>query len=123
MARPLIGITTYGRDAAGSYSLPACYVDAVRRAGGSALLLAPGDSIVPAALAGLVLAGGGDLDPALYGGKSHPTVYMTDAERDDSELALIRSAIEHGSTEPFNTTLLIYSLDKNEPLLLPKGHS
>ena len=38
MARPLIGITTYGRDAAGSYSLPACYVDAVRRAA-----LAPGD--------------------------------------------------------------------------------
>ena len=96
MARPLIGITTYGRDAAGSYSLPACYVDAVRRAGGSALLLAPGDSIVPAPLAGLVLAGGGDLDPALYGGKSHPTVYMTDAERDDSELALIRSAIDRG---------------------------
>ncbi len=65
MARPLIGITTYGRDAAGSYSLPACYVDAVRRAGGSALLLAPGDSIVPAALAGLVVEYQGDRGSAV----------------------------------------------------------
>lgn len=94
MARPLIGITTYGRDTAGSFSLPACYVDAVRRAGGSALLLAPGDDSALGALAGLILAGGGDLAPALYGGKSHPTVYMTDAERDNSELALVRAAIE-----------------------------
>ena len=81
MARPLISITTYGRDASGRFSLPACYVDAVRRAGGSALLLAPGDDCALA---------------ALYGGKRHPTVYMTDSERDDTELALIRTAIERG---------------------------
>ena len=43
MNRPNIGITTYGRDVAGSFSLPAPYVDAVRRAGGTALLLTPGD--------------------------------------------------------------------------------
>ena len=43
MARPKIGITTYGRDEADSFSLPAGYVDAVRRAEGTALLLAPGD--------------------------------------------------------------------------------
>ena len=96
MARPLIGLTTYGRDTSGRFSLPACYVDAVRRAGGSALMLAPGDDCALAALCGLVLAGGGDLDPALYGGKRHPTVYMTDSERDDTELSLIRTAIERG---------------------------
>ena len=55
MARPLIGITTYGRDTAGSFSLPACYVDAVRRAGGSALLLAPGDDSALVALAGTLM--------------------------------------------------------------------
>jgi putative glutamine amidotransferase len=41
---PLIGLSTYGRSADGRFSLPGEYVDAVRRAGGIPLLIAPGES-------------------------------------------------------------------------------
>ena len=43
MRRPIIGITTYGRDEDGRFRLPAVYVDAVRRAGGIAVMIPPGD--------------------------------------------------------------------------------
>lgn len=95
--RPRIGITTYGRDRGNSFSLPAEYVDAVRRAGGTAFLLPPSVDDVGAwldAVDGFVLAGGGDVDPARYGGSPHETVYMVDAERDGAELALARLLIE-----------------------------
>lgn len=93
MTAPLIGITTYGRDEQNKFSLPAEYVDAVRRAGGVPVLVPPGEPNLERLLAcmdGWILAGGGDLDPARYGGSSHPTIYMVDAERDQSELDLAR---------------------------------
>ena len=40
---PLIGITTYGRNDYNAYTLPAEYVDAVRRAGGIPVLIPPGE--------------------------------------------------------------------------------
>jgi putative glutamine amidotransferase len=86
---PLIGITTYGRDEKNEFHLPAEYVDAVRRAGGIPVLMAPGESRIAAWLAtvdALILAGGGDLDPHAYGGAEHATIYMLDAERDASEM-------------------------------------
>ncbi len=93
MRRPIIGITTYGRDEDNRFRLPCLYVDAVRRAGGVAVLIPPGDdpgeelfSVVD----GVILAGGGDIDPALYGGRPHETIYSVDGERDRSELALAR---------------------------------
>lgn len=89
---PRIGITTYGRDGRGWFELPGEYVDAVRRAGGVALLLPPGEPEVERWLEvvdGLVLAGGGDLDARRYGGRPVQS-YMVDAERDDTELALAR---------------------------------
>ncbi len=92
-ARPLIGITTTGRDQQGRFRLKALYSDAVRRAGGVPILLPPGEEPpeeLLSALDGLVLTGGGDLDPALYGGLQHATIYGVDAERDLSELALAR---------------------------------
>ncbi len=94
---PLIGITTYGRDEGNRFTLPGEYVDAVRRAGGLPLLIPPGESRADEVLAildGLVLAGGGDLCPTLYGGTMHETIYMVDAERDAAELALARAVIE-----------------------------
>lgn len=95
---PLIGITTYARDEANRLYLPADYVDAVRRAGGIPFLIPPGAAPVNRVLGrvdGLVLAGGGDIDPARYGGRHHPTVYMVDAERDSMELAMVTWAVEH----------------------------
>ena len=96
--QPAIGLTTYGREE-GSFSLPGDYTDAIRRAGGVPVLLPPvGDEgigvILSRGVDGLVLTGGGDVDPAHYGGAHHGTVYMVDDERDAFELDLARRAVE-----------------------------
>lgn len=99
MKPPVIGITTYGRDAGNRYTLPAEYVAAVRRAGGLPLLIAPGDAHVEAyldLLDGLILTGGGDIDPQHYGGSAHDTLYHVDAERDRLELQLARAVVQQG---------------------------
>lgn len=96
---PLVGITTYGLDARQGFILPADYAEAVHRAGVAAVLIPQGQPSPGALLDrldALILAGGGDLDPTLYGGRAHPTVYMVDAERDILDLALARTAIETG---------------------------
>jgi len=85
MTRPLIGITTYGKDEQNRYALPTDYVACVRRAGGLPVLIPPGETdLAPLRdrLQGFVLAGGGDMDPQLYGGRATDKVYMVDAERD-----------------------------------------
>lgn len=99
MACPLVAVTTYPTDASGDVHLPVEYVDAVRRAGGRAMLVPPGDDDPEALLDdadAVVLAGGGDLDPAIYGGSRHPTVYQTDSERDASEMELAQLVLTRG---------------------------
>lgn len=94
---PLIGITTYARNEENKFELPAAYIDAVRRAGGVPLLVPPGEIRWQRFLGhvhGLVFTGGGDIDPQHYGGNDHETIYMVDRERDTSELALGRAAVE-----------------------------
>ncbi|MDE0214475.1 MAG: gamma-glutamyl-gamma-aminobutyrate hydrolase family protein [Deltaproteobacteria bacterium] len=94
---PFIGITTYGRGPHNRFILPAEYVDAVRRAGGIPLLLPPGeermDAVLPL-LKAVVFSGGGDLDPDLYGGSHHETIYMVEPERDRSEIDLARRVFD-----------------------------
>jgi putative glutamine amidotransferase len=93
---PRIGIPTYGRDADDWFRIPAQYVDAVRRAGGLPILLAPGETRLDQWLGGVdavVLTGGGDLDPALYGGAAHAEIQSVDAERDAMELELVRALL------------------------------
>lgn len=93
---PLIGLTTYGRGENNRYGLPAEYVDAVRRAGGIPVLMPPGEQPPEAWLGlldGLVLSGGGDIDPARYGGSRHETIYNVDHERDAFEFALVGQAL------------------------------
>jgi putative glutamine amidotransferase len=99
MPRPRIGLTTYGRNENNRFSLPAFYVDCVRRAGGLPLLLPPGKVDPAEALAGLdglILTGGGDIDPALYQGARHEAIYMVDHERDRSEVGLLLASKESG---------------------------
>ncbi|WP_433469582.1 gamma-glutamyl-gamma-aminobutyrate hydrolase family protein [Spirillospora sp. CA-128828] len=102
---PLIGITTYQeparwgvwvREAA---LLPAPYVRSVERAGGVPVLLPPAatlrglDALV-SRLDGIVLAGGGDLDPELYGALRHAETGPPQPQRDRFELALARAVVD-----------------------------
>lgn len=96
---PLIGVTTYGRNEENRFESAGQYIDAVRRAGGMPLLLPPGEERAQDLvrhLHGLLLTGGGDIDPQHYGGQPHDTIYMVDRERDATEFTLARTAIEHG---------------------------
>jgi putative glutamine amidotransferase len=98
MHAPVIGITTETNEQS-EYVLPVEYVDAIRRAGGIPLLLPPGEpylDILLERLDGLVLSGGGDIDPSHYGSPGHPAVYMIDAPRDQMEIALAQRAAASG---------------------------
>ncbi len=79
--------------------LPAGYFRGVTLAGGIAVLLPP-QPVNPAITArvldgvdGLVITGGKDLDPALYGQPPHPTADEPGPDRDAWELALLREAL------------------------------
>jgi putative glutamine amidotransferase len=80
--------------------LPLSYIDAVQRAGGRALMLPPDPAAVedPDSLLdlvdGLLLAGGADVDPAVYGAEPHPATGELVPERDAFELALAGRAME-----------------------------
>lgn len=80
----------------GGYGLPENYVDAVRRAGGRATLVLPGDDRGPAELLdrvdGLLLIGGGDVEPARYGAPPHDATYGLEPDRDELEIALLLEA-------------------------------
>ena len=99
MSRPkVIGITSYARDARAPahFALPCGYVDAIRAAGGIPVILPPGQDSPEAlldAIHALVLAGGGDIDPAHYGGEPHETIYSVSEERDAFEFGLLRHAL------------------------------
>jgi putative glutamine amidotransferase len=84
----------------GGYAVPEGYVAALDRAGGRPVLLPPADGPPPgellSAFDALLLAGGGDVEPARYGAPSHPEVYGVDPVRDEAELALVRAAIDMG---------------------------
>lgn len=96
---PLIGITTYGQNDERHFTLPREYVDSVRRAGGIALLITPGETAFDRLLSeldGIILAGGGDIAPACYGGGAHDTIHQVDEERDATELEFARAVVARG---------------------------
>lgn len=99
--RPLIGVTGYTEEARwGLWEtrvtlLPQRYVDAVHAAGGRAVVLPPfpdGADAVVAAVDGLILAGGPDIDPKLYRAQPDPQLGTLRPDRDDGELALLTAA-------------------------------
>jgi putative glutamine amidotransferase len=73
------------------------YVQSVVQAGGVPVLIPTG---IPAStwdeilfhLSGVLITGGGDVDPALFNGEPHPAVYGIDAERDAIEIALVQKS-------------------------------
>ena len=100
--RPLIGITTCNRanEEPGQDWLytPHDYFRAVWRAGGLPVMLPFVTDEEEAAqvldrLDGLLLSGGGDLDPMLYGELPLPVTGSIEPERDQAELAYARVAV------------------------------
>jgi putative glutamine amidotransferase len=71
-------------------------VDAVRRAGARATLILPGDDRTPGDLLdrfdGLLLVGGGDVEPGRYGRQAVETIYGVEPDRDAFEIDLLREA-------------------------------
>ncbi|MEB3022316.1 gamma-glutamyl-gamma-aminobutyrate hydrolase family protein [[Mycobacterium] crassicus] len=107
-AHPIIGLTTYlDRAQTGVWDvraglLPAPYLNGITAAGGIAVLLPP-QPVSPEiaarvldGVAGLVLTGGRDLDPAGYGQDPHAETDRPDPVRDAWEFALLDEALRRG---------------------------
>jgi putative glutamine amidotransferase len=102
VSRPIVGVTSYVEQARfGAWDVPAAliplsYVQAIERAGGRALVVPPTEDAVEEtldALDGLLLSGGSDLDPSLYGADAHPETRNIRPGRDLAEMALLRAAL------------------------------
>jgi putative glutamine amidotransferase len=76
------------------------YTSMVSRAGGLPVILTPGSTdeaaTVIGRLDGLLLSGGGDVDPSRYDGSPVETLYGVDPLRDEYEIALTRAARDAG---------------------------
>jgi putative glutamine amidotransferase len=101
--RPLIGCTTYRRQVSAD---PEIWIDGLMPTYTSALLAAGAIPVlIPLTLAqpdllelftqldGVLLPGGGDIDPARYGGQHHPTLYGIDPLRDEVEVFVAQQAV------------------------------
>lgn len=107
MPSPIIGITTgrvLSKTQVFEYTLSEMYVQAVFRAGGTPVILPTGADAGEVAtlleiVDGILLTGGGDIDPAIFNGQPHPNVYGIDHERDFLEIELVRQASR--SQKPF----------------------
>ena len=101
MTRPPIGITTgYQPEERPRVSLPGDYVESILLAGGLPILLPPVDEEAVGLLldqvAGILLTGGPDVDPAAYGEGPHPETKLLHPRRSRFELALARLAAHRG---------------------------
>jgi len=79
--------------------LPKRYTEAIVRAGGVPVLLAPIPGVIEAALDrldGLLLAGGPDVDPARYGQERGPDTQPAVVDRDQAEVDLLATAVDAG---------------------------
>jgi putative glutamine amidotransferase len=100
--QPLIGLTcataSTGDDRPPVFQLNQAYVIAVTRAGGVPVIissLGAGEAlrVLYDTLDAILLPGGADLHPSLYGEEPHSTVYGVNPIRDETELALARWAL------------------------------
>src|SRR4051812_45852890 len=73
------------------------YIESVRRAGGEPSVLDFEHDPSLNGLDGVLLTGGGDIDPAEYKEAPHPRTNPPDATRDAFELALARMAMDAGT--------------------------
>ena len=98
--RPIIGIIpSYQRDHE-RYQLEVSYIEAVEAAGGTVIIWPyceseSGYQHILSICDGLLLAGGGDIDPALFGEEPYPGLGEVCPWRDRAELGLTRAALAH----------------------------
>ncbi|MGP1256012.1 MAG: gamma-glutamyl-gamma-aminobutyrate hydrolase family protein [Kiloniellales bacterium] len=90
--RPLIGVTLSRRGSRGMWLFNAA---AVLRAGGWPRRLLPHEGLRLAELDGLVVGGGDDVAPSLYGGEIDPAIRL-DPERDALELRALDFTMARG---------------------------
>jgi putative glutamine amidotransferase len=95
----VVGITIgYDPKEPNAFFLRQDYVRSVEQAGGLPVVLAPGrPEDAPGLLDrvdALLLTGGSDVDPVLYGEGRHAAVVRVIRERDDFEIALTREALD-----------------------------
>ncbi|MGH7477329.1 MAG: gamma-glutamyl-gamma-aminobutyrate hydrolase family protein [Longimicrobiales bacterium] len=102
--RPLVAITTSQQRDEGGYRPPQItlysnYIAALDRLGLSALLLTTAHGAAATAelmelASGLLLTGGDDIDPELYGESPIPALGAVDRDRDEAELRALDLALE-----------------------------
>jgi putative glutamine amidotransferase len=94
----VVGITQGDGGRRGYHALREDYARSVERAGAVPVLLPPTAPELASdmldRLDGLVLSGGVDVDPALYGAPRHARLGEVDRARDELELALTRLALQ-----------------------------
>ncbi len=85
---PVIGVTRCSR--------MDDYVASLERSGARVRVLDVGESprAVVEQIDGVLLTGGGDIDPVFYGEERHPTVYDAEPGRDEFEIDLARRALD-----------------------------
>jgi putative glutamine amidotransferase len=102
MSMPLIGITCNQDVALNSPAmerLSVNYVEAVTAAGGLPVIIPTGFPLdeletLRQSLDGILLTGGGDIDPSRYRGKNHPRLVYVCSQRDELEIALTKLSIK-----------------------------
>jgi putative glutamine amidotransferase len=100
-APPLIGVSTsitVGKNPERAY-VNSVYLHAIQQAGGVPVALPPQLSAaslerIAKELGGLLLTGGGDVDPARFGEAPHPTVYEVAPARDTLETSAVQIALD-----------------------------
>ena len=102
--QPIIGVSSGRRMVTSSagetraHVLYTTYTSMIRQADGLPVVLTPGPATEVEALLdrldGLLLPGGGDIDPVCYGGAQHEAVYGVEPLRDEFELALVLGAAQ-----------------------------
>lgn len=99
--RPIIGITCGNIGSSPRFALSADYVRAVESVGGTPVVLPvlrdeAGVERLVSLVDGVLLSGGGDLDPTVYGEEPLPQNGSIDPERDWFELLLTRKVLARG---------------------------
>lgn len=100
--KPIIGINidTDGR----KYSISKKYIDAIKAAGGIPVIIPPVDGAVYgrllAGLDGMLMIGGEDYPPAMYGKEVEPKTVIMQCERSDYDVNVVKAVLAK-STMPY----------------------